>query len=116
MGKTFTLASKPRVWWPVEVVRAVDGGKTETFRFRAQVEKLSAEDIESLKEGDGDDVAVIRNRIHDWSEVYDGEGNAVPFDTDALDEALDDLDVRDALRSAVMEVSYGRGARKNSKK
>ena len=116
MSKNFTLASTPKVWWPVDVVRAVDGGKTETFRFRAQIEKLSAQDLESIKSGTGEDAGIIRGQIHDWAEVFDGEGNQVPFDDDALDAALDDLDVVDALRNAVMEVSHGRGARKNSRK
>ena len=116
MGKTFTIATKPKVWWPVEVIRAADGGKTETFRFRAFIEKLSAADLEQIKDSSDDDIAIIRNRIHDWDEVFDDQGEKVAFDEDALDAAMDDLDVRDGLRSAVMEVSYGRGARKNSRK
>ncbi|MCG5538945.1 hypothetical protein [Halorhodospira sp. 9622] len=101
------------LWWPIEYQEPSSGGGRATQRFQARLQPLTASELEEL---DTLDIpSLLRGHVLDWSEVFDAEGNALPFSADALEQALQLIPVRGALASALFDASNGVGKQRANK-
>lgn len=93
----FVLASTHLYWWPVKVSiphpDLAKAGQSLEMEFNMQFESLPREEADKIAQLMKDDrsnaYADLKRVVRDWDEnVVDGDGKAVPFTTDALDELL----------------------------
>lgn len=109
------LTTKRRFSWPVYVHRPKEG-EFSIQQFTAHFEALTRDELNQIAAGEIDPERVLRDKLQGWEGVTDEQDQPVPCEGEALDQALEDVDVFRGLLNALMEASSGEAGRKNSRK
>ncbi|STQ75540.1 hypothetical protein [Grimontia hollisae] len=97
--------------WPVKVVVPAEGGKTESFDIKLDVEVVDTETFNTLsRQGDG---AFMARVVKGWSGVGDEAGNEVPFNDENLAAVSKDPLFGAAVMRAYLQLASGQAATKN---
>lgn len=105
--------------WPVFIPQAADGGRSDEFKTTFDFEILSQAEHDAVvkagAEKDGNvDSAIMLRVVQGWGGMVDEDKNDVPFDKEALEEAVEQTNVRQAFITEYMRARTGQKAsRKN---
>jgi acetyl-CoA acetyltransferase len=118
----FKLIKDREVLWPVDIRTQVDGGTVDVERVQVRFKLMTRSEqaayfvrlravqndapdaMEQLKAIVDDELA---KRITGWENVYDADGNPVPFSADNLAILLDIQPAFEAVRDALTAASTG---------
>ena len=96
------LKQKEPYRWPLKITLPADDGKRATESFTGIFAWLSQSRIEEIRrtvrmqsmgladpdQQEIDDISAAKEVLVDWDDVFDDEGDAVPFSDRALDQLL----------------------------
>lgn len=104
--------------WPVFISTATDGGgsKDAKMTFDFEIIPQSAHDaaVKAGAEKDGNiDGEIMRRVVKGWGSMTDEEGADVPFSEEALEDAIDQANIRQAF---IAEYVLARSGKKASRK
>jgi hypothetical protein len=117
----FVLRKEHEVWWPVVVQVPKDGGEFERqscrVRFKAQPNKVvqaALRQIARLPDTEQEDAhrELIMDRVIDWTDLVDEDGQPIPFSRETLKAALEFDYVLTAFVGAYAEAFSGAGREK----
>lgn len=122
MAFVVSNSDEPRVVrdWPVVIPTALDGGKIRKDEITVDYEVISQSEIDDIIKsardtGGSDAVDLLTRSIKSINGMVDESNAPIPFNDDALAEALNRPNQRSAMLGAFFDVHAGRkAARKNS--
>lgn len=128
----FVLSKSATYTWPVNIETATDGGKQRRESFTAEFRRLDQSRIDEINiiaarrqrqlEGkepinpadDISDLEIANEILAGWSDIFDADGEQVPFTESAKKELIEIPTVAHSLCKAFVESMSGGAKRKNS--
>lgn len=113
----FKIGLSDRFTYPVNVEVVGDGGKRSTYTFDAVFKRLSRDEIIEVttraRDGESDDLALVRDVLLGWKGIQDDDGAELPFSEENRERVLSAWPVLPSVVAAFIEATSPKGKAKN---